>query len=171
MKSFFARFILTEIQKVVEAKITDLLEQKFKEEEFNDCFLVDLKLNNTKLEVYIDSDTGISFDTCRRISRYLEAYLDEEGWLGEKYTLEVSSPGATRPLTMKRQYPKHVGRKLEVSTLDDNKKEGTLIKVDEDSITLSAKVRIKEGKRKKTEVVESEIPFDQIVKAKIKISF
>lgn len=156
---------------MVEAKITDLLEEKFQEEEFNDCFLVDIKLNNTKLEVYIDSDTGISFDTCRRISRYLEAYLDEEGWLGEKYTLEVSSPGATRPLTMKRQYPKHVGRKLEVSTLDDGKKEGTLIKVDADSITLSAKVRIKEGKRKKTEVVESEIPFDQIAKAKIKISF
>lgn len=156
---------------MIEAKIKDLLEQKFQEEDFSNCFLVDLNQTGNKLEVFIDSDTGINFNTCRKISRYLESFIDEEGWLGEKYTLDVSSPGATRPLKLARQYPKHVGRKLEVKTTEGTKHEGILITVDDNSITLSAKVRVKEGKKKRTEVVETQILFSQIEKAKVKISF
>ena len=157
---------------MIEAKITDLLEQKFAEEEFSTCFLVDIKLHDhKKLDVFIDSDEGISFDVCRKVSRYLEEYIDTEGWLGEKYILEVSSPGATRPLKLFRQYPKHIGRKVEVKTTQGEKKEGTLIAVEDASITISSKERIKEGKKKKTIVVESTIPFEEIVQTKIKISF
>jgi ribosome maturation factor RimP len=156
---------------LIEAKIKDLLEQKFQEEDFSNCFLVDLNQTGSKLEVFIDSDTGINFDTCRKISRYLEGFIDEEGWLGEKYTLDVSSPGATRPLKLARQYPKHVGRKLEVKTTEGLKHEGQLVAVDDNSITLSAKVRVKEGKKKRTEVVETQILFNDIEKAKVKISF
>lgn len=65
---------------MIENKIIDLLDQKFKEEDFLDCFLVDLQLHaNQKLEVFLDSDTGITFEKCQKISRYLEQYLDEEG--------------------------------------------------------------------------------------------
>jgi ribosome maturation factor RimP len=157
---------------VIEAKITNLLEQKFAEEDFSSCFLVDIKLHSqSKLEVFIDSDEGINFDVCRKVSRYLEEYIDAEGWLGEKYILEVSSPGATRPLKLFRQYPKHIGRKVEVKTVQGEKKEGTLIAVEEAGIKLSSKQRIKEGKKKKTVVIESEIPFEEIAQTKIKISF
>jgi ribosome maturation factor RimP len=156
---------------VVIEKVTDLLDQKFTEEEFSDCFLVDLKLNNTKLEVFIDSDDGVSFDTCRKISRYLEEHLDEQGWLGEKYILEVSSPGVTRPLKLQRQYPKHIGRKLEVLTHEGEKKEGTLTAVKDSGIVLTYKDRIKEGKRKKTITVETELAFEAIKQATVKISF
>lgn len=156
---------------MLEEKITDLLDDKFAEEEFSDCFLVDLSLNNTKLEVFLDSDEGINFETCRKISRYLEEHLDEQGWLGEKYTLEVSSPGVSRPLKLPRQYPKNIGRKLEVKTTSGEKLEGTMIAVDDRSITLAYKDRIKEGKRKKTIEVEREVPFEEIEKAKVKISF
>jgi len=157
---------------VVEDKITTLLEEKFREDAFSDCFLVDLKLHaHNKLDVFIDSDFGISFEQCQKISRYLEEYLDEEQWLGEKYVLEVSSPGISRPLTMKRQYPRNVGRKVEVKLKDGDKRSGTLKEVEDNHIVLEEKVRRKEGKRKKTEVVETEIDFNSIKETKVKVSF
>jgi ribosome maturation factor RimP len=157
---------------VVEDKITTLLEEKFREDAFSDCFLVDLKLHaHNKLDVFLDSDFGISFEQCQKISRYLEEYLDEEQWLGEKYVLEVSSPGISRPLSMKRQYPRNVGRKVEVKLKDGDKRSGTLKEVEEDHIVLEEKVRRKEGKRKKTEVVETEIDFNSIKETKVKVSF
>lgn len=157
---------------MIEAKIESLLEDKFKEEGFTDCFLLEVKLHaNRKLDVFIDSDTGITFGKCQNISRYLEQYLDEEGWLGESYVLEVSSPGVGRPLQLLRQYPRNIGRKLEVSLKEGDKQSGTLIVVGEQSITLEEKVRVKEGKKKTTQVVQTEIPFEQIKKAIVKISF
>ncbi len=156
----------------VEDKITSLLEEKFREDAFSDCFLVDLKLHaNNKLEVFLDSDFGISFEQCQKISRYLEEYLDEERWLGEKYVLEVSSPGVSRPLMLQRQYPKNVGRKVEVKLKDGGKRTGILKDVEEDRIVLEEKVRVKEGKRKKTELVETEIDFNSIAETKVKITF
>ena len=156
----------------VEDKITSLLEEKFREDAFSDCFLVDLKLHaNNKLEVFLDSDFGISFEQCQKISRYLEEYLDEEQWLGEKYVLEVSSPGVSRPLRLQRQYPKNVGRKVEVKLKDGDKRTGILKNVEEDRIVLEEKVRVKEGKRKKTELVETEIDFNSIAETKVKITF
>lgn len=156
----------------MEAKIYDLLEEKFAEEDFTDCFLIELKLHaNNKLEIFIDSDTGITFDRCRQISRYLEAYLDESGWLGERYTLEVSSPGVSRPLQLPRQYPKHIGRKLKVKLKDGSELEGTLTAVGEDQISLERKVVEKQGKRKKHLKVTTDILFENIEGSLVQISF
>lgn len=157
---------------MVEDKITALLEDKFREDAFADCFLVDLKLHaHNKLDVFLDSDFGITFEKCQQISRYLEQYLDEEEWLGEKYVLEVSSPGISRPLMMHRQYPRNIGRKVEVKLNDGDKRTGTLKEVEEGHIVLEEKVRVQEGKRKKTEVVETEISFSSIEHTKVKITF
>ena len=101
----------------------------------------------------------------------MESYLDEEQWLGEKYTLEVSSPGVSRPLSVARQYPKHIGRKLAVNTHEGEKIEGKLISVEEDGIVLFFKTREKQGKKKVTIEKEVKILFDQIKKAVVKISF
>lgn len=156
---------------MIERKIEALLEEKFKEDAFSDCFLIEVKHNNNKVEVFIDSDTGVTFDTCRKVSRFLEHHIEEEGWLGEKYVLEVSSPGVGRPLQKKRQYPKNIGRKLEIHVKEGKPHTGTLIAVDEMSVTIEEKVRKKEGKRKKTEIVKHNIPFNAIKKAVVKISF
>jgi ribosome maturation factor RimP len=156
----------------LEEKIIDLLDQKFAEPEFSNCFWIDVKLHaNKKLEVLIDCDEGVSFEQCRRISRYLESFIDEGNWLGEKYVLEVSSPGADRPLKLARQYPKHIGRKLEVKTKTGETYEGRLTEVTEEQISLLYKVRRKEGKRKVTEEVTTVIPFVELEQAKVKISF
>ncbi len=155
----------------MEHKIEALVIEKFEEEGWEDCFVVDIKHHtNNKLEVFIDSDSSLSFDKCRKVSRHIEAVLDEQLWLGEKYTLEVSSPGVGRPLQLQRQYVKNIGRTLAIK-LEERKEQGKLTSVQEDSITIEKEVVIKEGKKKRKELVEINIPFADIKEAKVKISF
>ena len=156
----------------IEEKIHRLLATKFQEEHFTDCYLVGFELHkHNKLEVFVDSDSGLTLDKCQRISRYLESFIDEEGWFDGKYTLEVSSPGLSRPLKLKRQYKKNIGRELEVSLNDGTKKTGVLKAVGEELITLEETVVLKEGKKKKKSVVQTELPFDRIKKTFVAISF
>jgi len=98
-----------------EEQIIQLLEEFFQESDLEDCFITELTVSGGKILVYVDSDTDMGFDKCRKISRYLEKHFDETQVFGEKYTLEVSSPGIGRPLKFKRQYIKNVGRKVEVT--------------------------------------------------------
>ena len=157
---------------MIEQKIEDLVAAKFAEEDFADCFLVEIKLQGSNvLKVFIDNDAGLVVDQCRRVSRYLESYLDEEQWLGEQYTLEVSSPGIDRPLRLKRQYQKNIGRTLLVETKEGLKREGVLVEVVADGFFLEELIITKVKKKKKKEIVKSLIPFDTVEKAKVKISF
>ena len=156
----------------INEKITSLLETKFLEEGFEDCFIIDIVVPSAKrIEVYLDSDSGISFGTCARISRYLEAALEEGNFVPEDYKIEVSSPGVTRPLKFPRQYLKHIGRKLKVKTLEGKEIKGKLTEVNDTGITLFYKQRIKEGKKKVTKVYTENISFDQINKSIVQISF
>ncbi len=156
---------------VLEEKIQQLIVEKFQEEPFQDYFFIELKIFGNKVEVFVDSDSGVTIEACAKLNRYLQSHIDEAGWLGEKYTLDVSSSGVGRPLKLLRQYQKNIGRTLAVKLIDGEKKKGILTKVDEDKITLEHKERVKEGKKKKTVVIESEISIEQIEEAKIKITF
>ncbi|TXF89552.1 hypothetical protein FUA23_10130 [Neolewinella aurantiaca] len=156
----------------MEEHVTNMLEEMFAtSEDFTDCFIVDVKQTTVKLEIFVDADSDMTFRKCQQISRFVEAYLDEEQPLGEKYTLNVSSPGVDRPLKFKRQYVKNIGRKMKVTTNEGEDHEGQMIAADDEKITLEAKVRVKEGKRKKTVVQQTEIAYADIKKAKVKISF
>lgn len=159
---------------MIEQKIEALLADKFKEEEYADFFVVEIKLHpGNKLEVFIDSDTSLPLSKCQKISRYLEGHIDENNWLGEKYIIEVSSPGISRPLTLVRQYKKNIGRKLLVKFSEEGKKkqEGKLVDANETACFLEEKVVIKEGKKKKRTTLITEIPYDTISKAVIKPVF
>lgn len=157
------------------AKLQELLNKKFEEEEFNHLFVVEIKhLPGDKINVFIDSDTGLQLDHCALISRLLEQEIEENEWLGEKYTLDVSSPGVDNPLKLKRQYYKNIGRELSVQIEDSHKHlKGTLVKVEEDFIVLEneEKVRVEGKKKKEWVTTQEEIPFNQIKKTVVKISF
>ena len=156
----------------MEETITNLLDTFFaSEEDFADCFVVDVNQSNKRLEVFVDSDSGMTFGKCQRISRYLESYLDEEKPLGEEYILNVSSPGVDRPLKFYRQYLKNVGRTLEVTTTDGDTYTGQLKAATPTEVILEAKRRIQEGKRKKTVVEDITLATDAIKKSIVKISF
>ena len=119
----------------------------------------------------MDSDSRLPLEKCQRISRHLEAYLDEEQPLGESYVLEVSSPGVDRPLKFARQYVKNVGRTLEVTTVEGDRVSGLLTRADAAGIVLEAKVRRQEGKRKRTVVEQTSLAYGDIKKAIVKITF
>lgn len=152
--------------------IENKLGEKFSDPEYDSCFCVEVKevQKGRKIEVYIDCDTGVDFNTCREISRFLEADLDASPLVKENYILEVSSPGAKRPLTLLRQYGKHVGRKLQIKLTDGEKFEGRLIDVLENSILVERKIVEKQGKRKIRKKVESEIHFPAIETARVKLA-
>jgi len=156
---------------ILEKKFEQLTNQAIKELEYDDCYLVDLKVNNTKVEIFLDSDESVTFEKCRKISRQIEAVLDEEQWLGEKYTLDVSSAGVGKPLKLTRQYVKNIGRTIEVKTFEKEKLKGELVAANDDQITITFKETIKEGKKKKKIDTTLDIPMSDIKESKIKVSF
>ena len=157
----------------VENILRKLIESKFDEEEFSDFFLIELKISpNNKIQVFIESDTHVNFDHCRKMSRYLEAFIDEEGWFGEQYTLEVSSPGVDRPLTMIRQYLKNIGRKVKVTPKEGKVVKGELSKANEDGFTVSFTEKVKVGKKKKKKEIRNvDFSYDEVAETLVKVTF
>lgn len=70
------------------------------------------------VQIRIDRLDGgtVTVDDCAVVSRAVEARLDEDGTLGERYVLEVSSPGLERPLRNAADWQRFVGRKASVSS-------------------------------------------------------
>ena len=63
------------------------------------------------LRVVVDADGGVSLDDISRASRELSLKLDAATEMGElPYTLEVTSPGVDRPLTLPRHWRRAIGR-------------------------------------------------------------
>ncbi|RVU00264.1 ribosome assembly cofactor RimP [Mucilaginibacter limnophilus] len=151
----------------VEQRVTELVEEKIADKP--DLFLVSVKYNpGGKLVVLVDGDNGIGIDNVVAISRHVGFHLEEENVIETAYNLEVSSPGIDTPLSLPRQYTKNVGRTLSIKTGEGNKREGKLLAVGNDAITIEETIR---EKGKKAQVVESVIPLNQITETKVVISF
>jgi ribosome maturation factor RimP len=137
-------------------------------EGFEDCMLVDAVFSgDKKIEVYLDSDTGITLQKCQRISRMLESKIEESGMVGEKYILEVSSPGAKRPMKLLRQYHKHIGRNLKIKMKDGTEQTGKLSSVQANEIILEQEKKVK----KKKEKLSVPIEFQDIESAVVTLKF
>lgn len=136
-----------------------------------DKFAVEVSVSGKKVPrrilVAIDGDQGVTIDDCAELSRRVSKELDERALFGEEnYVLEVSTPGIDQPLKLRRQYYKNIGRGLKVK-LRDSIEEGTLKAVSEDQILLEQE----KGTGKKKEVKEVAIPFSEIEKAFVMVSF
>jgi len=59
-------------------------------------------------------DRPVSLDDCAEVSRALEAWLDEDERVPERYVLEVSSPGVERPLVRDRDFERFQGSRVRV---------------------------------------------------------
>jgi ribosome maturation factor RimP len=68
----------------------------------------------TLLRLYIDGPEGITLDDCERVSRQVGAVLDVEDPFRGPFTLEVSSPGADRPLFTPRDFERFAGARVRV---------------------------------------------------------
>jgi ribosome maturation factor RimP len=122
-----------------------------------------------KVLVLLDGDEGISIATCAKISRSISRVLDEE-YEGNAFRLEVSSSGADTPLTLLRQYRKHVGRSLEIE-MKEMAMKGRLVKVEDDSIVVIELIESKQKHKKDKDGEERTIPFEDIISSKVIISF
>jgi ribosome maturation factor RimP len=88
----------------------------------------------------LDPGTGLDVDRIAKLSRQVGAALDEHDLVPGAYTLEVTSPGATRPLRRPRDFARNVGREVVVLRLeelgDPRELRGEVLDVDDDTVTL-----------------------------------
>jgi ribosome maturation factor RimP len=90
----------------------------------------------------LDADAGPDIDTIAHLSRKLGKALDEHDPIAGGYTLEVTSPGADRPLRRPRDFARNVGREVRLvphehgPTLDAPT--GVVVDVTETELTLES---------------------------------
>lgn len=136
-----------------------------------DKFTVDVVISGKKIPkrvlVIIDGDAGVTIDDCADLSRKLSKEFEERSFFGDdNYILEVSTPGLDQPLKLRRQFQKNIGRNLKVK-LQESQEEGKLSEVTEDYIVILQEKAV--GKKK--EEKEIRIPFTEIDKAFVMVSF
>src|SRR4051812_14338535 len=141
-------------------------------------FLVEVLIggnaNMRKIMVVLDGEPAVTIDECASLSRRLGHELEESNIIDSPYLLEVGSPGLDQPLKLKRQYEKNTGRKLSVTLADGSIKTGKLEQVKPDSILIQAEEKEKKSNGKpgkKILIVPVEIPFSDIKKSNVVVSF
>ncbi|WP_413783516.1 ribosome maturation factor RimP [Peribacillus muralis] len=119
------------------------------------------------LRVYIDKETGVDIEDCGNVSEKLSEKLDEVDPIPQNYFLEVSSPGAERPLKKEKDFLNAIGKNVYIKTyepiLDEKEFEGILTSYDGKEVSLEVRIKT----RKKTIV----IPFEKVAKARLAITF
>jgi ribosome maturation factor RimP len=98
------------------------------------------------LRIYIDKAGGVTISDCEYINRELGRILDVEDFITHPYTLEVSSPGLTRPLKRQEDFERYKGRFCRVITREKvqgkNEFEGEIIGTDGDDVEIRGKIGI-----------------------------
>jgi ribosome maturation factor RimP len=66
--------------------------------------------------VFVDKPGGVTVEDCARLSERISERLDIEDFILHHYTLEVSSPGLTRPLKKEIDYERFQGHRARITT-------------------------------------------------------
>lgn len=112
------------------------------------------------LRVAVDKDGGVTMDDIADATKEVSRVLDSSDVMGEQpYTLEVTSPGTDRPLTLPRHWRRNQGRLVKVTGADGGTLTGRITTSDEDRAVLDV------------DGTEREVAFADVAKAKIQIEF
>ncbi|MEU3351379.1 ribosome maturation factor RimP [Streptomyces sp. NPDC037389] len=118
------------------------------------------------LRIVVDSDEGVQLDACADLSRDISAALDETDAMGgAPYVLEVTSPGADRPLTQVRHYVRATGRLIKAQLTEGGELVARIVAVDDEGLDLEVpgvKGRKPTARR---------LAFAEIAKARVEIEF
>ncbi|MFT2019040.1 ribosome maturation factor RimP [Streptomyces sp. 796.1] len=118
------------------------------------------------LRIVVDSDDGVQLDACAELSRAVSQALDDADVMGgAPYVLEVTSPGADRPLTEPRHFRRATGRLMKAQLVAGGELVARIVDVDDEGLDLE--VPGVKG-RKPT---ERRLAFDEISKARVEIEF
>ena len=89
------------------------------------------------LRVAVDKDGGVTLDDVADATREVSGVLDDSDVMGEMpYTLEVTSRGVDRPLTLPRHWRRNADRLVKVSLTDGATVTGRITDSDEERVTL-----------------------------------
>jgi len=112
------------------------------------------------LRVAIDKDGGVTMDDIADATREVSRVLDETDLMGaQPYTLEVSSPGVDRPLTLPRHWRRNVGRLVKVVFREGDPLVGRITESDDDGAVVDV------------EGTERRLEYAEVKRAKIQIEF
>jgi len=157
------------LSNVVEA-ITEIVQPIVERNQFE---LADIEFikegKNWFLRVYIDKPEGIDLEDCALVSEQISEHMDKinPDPIPQAYFLEVSSPGAERPLKKEEDYINAVGEYIHISLYEpvDGEKtyEGTLKEINDETLILTIRI--------KTRVKDIEFNRKIIAKARRAIQF
>ena len=112
------------------------------------------------LRVAIDKDGGVTMDDIADATREVSRLLDETDLMGaQAYTLEVSSPGVDRPLTLPRHWRRNTGRLVTVRRHEGEPVTGRITDTDD------------EGADLEVEGAALRVAYADVAKAKVQIEF
>ena len=130
------------------------------------------------LRVIIDRAGGVTLDDCERVSNAASAVLDAHDPIESAYRLEVSSPGAERPLRTVDDWRGALGRRVNVRLRSGDGErivEGTLVALSLDAevsddaadaaVRGSADVELRDRNRRRLETIE----LDALLAARIAV--
>lgn len=113
-----------------------------------------------KVRVVVDADDGVDLDRCASLSHRISAALDGSDAAGDSpYTLEVSSPGVSRPLTQPRHWRRNVGRLVHVVLTEGRQFTGRVTATDQEQAQLDV-----DGQ-------PHTVPYSEVIKAKAQVEF
>lgn len=120
------------------------------------------------LTIYVEKEDDVTtLDEVCKVSDLLSAKLDEVDLITDQYILDVSTSGAEKPITDFTKFPKYLGKYIYVKFKNPfsglNDIEGTLEKVENDTLTISY--------REKTRTKYVDVAITNISKANLAIKF
>lgn len=131
------------------------------------------------LRVVVDYETGtenVSLDTLAEVSEALNTVLDNHDDVAplaslDTYHLEVSTPGATRPLITARHYRRNIGHLLDIDQEGAASMTARLLEVDEAGITVQEVIPPPKKGMKPKKGPDTHIGFDAITRARVQVEF
>ncbi len=90
-----------------------------------------------EIQVIVDSDAGTDLDLLGELTRDISDALDTHDDLSDApYTLEVTSPGVDRPLTLPRHWRRARGRKVAIRGVDGASIAGRIGALDDETVAI-----------------------------------
>ncbi|WP_341230477.1 ribosome maturation factor RimP [Nocardioides salarius] len=112
------------------------------------------------LRVAVDKDCGVTLDDVAEATREVNRVLDESDVMGEQpYTLEVTSRGVDRPLTLERHWRRNTGRLVKLTTTDGATLTGRILTAGPESATVEV------------DGAEREVRYADATKALVQVEF